>query len=120
MASTDRDGCVISTVAKLARDARVEEEACRAALAKFLAPDPNSLTAANEGRRVEVIEGGWRLLNHGKYRDMMSEESKREYFRKKRREYRDKEKASRVGLTMRQVVRERVEAEDRVASSPDL
>ncbi len=112
MASTDQDGCVVGTVAKLARDARVELEACQTALAKFLAPDPHSLSAANEGRRIEVVEGGWRLLNHGKYRDLMSVEQKREYFRKKRREYRDRDKALRRETTLREIVRERAAAED--------
>lgn len=112
LASTDEHGYVVATVTKLARDARVEVEACEVALAKFLAPDPASLTQTNEGRRIEKVEGGWRLLNHGMYRDMMNEASKREYFRLKRREYRARDQEHRKGVTMRQVVREKVAAED--------
>ena len=106
LASTDEHGNVIATVLKLARDARVDEAACRLALERFLAPDPDSLTKANEGRRIEVIEGGWRLLNHLKYKELMSIEAKREYFRNKRREYRLKEREARRGMTAREIVRE--------------
>ena len=110
MASTDSNGRVICTVSKLARDARVDEAACRIALGKFLEPDPASLTAANEGRRIEVVEGGWRLLNHEKYRQMMDADRKREYFRNKKREYRDKARAHHRGQTIKEVVREKLVA----------
>lgn len=106
LASTDENGNVIATLSKLARDARVEPDACQRALDRFLSPDPQSLTKANEGRRIEIIEGGWRLLNHLKYRELMTIESKREYFRNKRREYRQKEREARKGMTAREIIRE--------------
>jgi len=112
LASTDENGQVVSTVAKLARDARVDLPDCESALAKFMAPDPQSLTKANEGRRIEAIEGGWRLLNHGKYKEMMTTERKREYFREKRREYRLKEREARRGMTIKEIAREKGRAED--------
>lgn len=112
LASTDEHGCVVATMSKLARDARVEIDACQRAIEKFLSPDEASLTSSNNGRRIEPIEGGWRLLNHEKFRNMMTEESKREYFRNKRREYREKEKALRRGQTIREIVREKSEAEN--------
>ena len=111
MASTDENGDVVATEAKLARDARVDLESCQAAIAKFLAPDKASLTTANDGRRIEVIEGGWHLMNHGKYRDMMNQEARREYFRQKRREYRKREKELNKGKNIRDIVREKVEVE---------
>lgn len=92
MASTDENGVVVGTLNKIARDARVDVEACQRAMDKFLAPDPMSLTPDNEGRRIEVVDGGWRLLNHAKYREMMSLESRREYYRLKRREYRQRDR----------------------------
>ena len=111
LASTDENGCVIATVSKLARDARVGVEDCQRAIDKFLAPDSESLTKTNEGRRIERIEGGWRLLNHGKFRDMMNIEAKREYFRNKRREYREKERALRRGQVIKEIVREKMKTE---------
>lgn len=114
MASTDSSGCVIGTLAKLARDARVDVESCQRAIDKFLAPDPSSLTAAHEGRRIELVEGGWRLLNHEKYRLMMDAERKREYFRNKRREYREKARQHHKGQTLKEVAREKLAAADKI------
>lgn len=116
LASTDEQGCVIATLSKLSRDARVSPEACQRALAKFLLPDGDSLTKANEGRRIEVIEGGWRLLNHLLYREMMTLEKKREYFRQKRREYRQRDKELTTGLTTRQIIRQRNQAREALDS----
>lgn len=109
LAMTDRDGVVTGTVNALARNARVDRQAVEAALVKFLAPDPETLTADNQGRRVEVVEGGWKLLNHSKYREMMSLEDRREYYRKKRAEYRKKEREANRGLTAREIVNHNVE-----------
>jgi hypothetical protein len=53
-------------------------EECEHALGTFLAPDPYSRTRDHEGRRIEQIDGGWRLLNHAKYRDMQDAEKRRE------------------------------------------
>lgn len=114
LASTDENGIVTATVSKLARDARVEVESVLVALEKFLAPDPESLTKTNDGRRIEVVDGGWRLLNHGTFRDMMSAASRREYFRVKRAEYRQRDRELRRGQGMQQVVRDKVEEERRV------
>ena len=114
MASTDSKGAVIGTMAKLARDARVDIEACQMAIEKFLSPDFTSLTSAHEGRRIEAIEGGWRLLNHEKYKLMMDEERKREYFRNKRREYRDKARAHHRGQTIKEVVGDKLAAENQL------
>ena len=114
LASTDENGCVICTLNKLARDARVELDACQRAIDKFLAPDPASLSSHNEGRRIELIEGGWRLLNHGKFREMMSAEQRREYYREKKREYRLKARQHHKGQTLKEVAREKLEAEDKL------
>lgn len=78
LALADRDGVVESSVPGLAIAAGVERAQCEQALALFLAPDPDSRTPDHEGRRIEVVDGGWRLLNHGKYADKMSEEDRRE------------------------------------------
>lgn len=49
---------------------------------KFLSPDKWSRTTDNEGRRIEPIDGGWRLLNHAKYRAIRDEEAIKESKRK--------------------------------------
>jgi len=82
LAMTDECGVVGASIPGLAARAGVSVESCNAAIAKFLAPDPYSRTKAFEGRRIEEIDGGWRLLNHAKYRDIMSTEERREYHAK--------------------------------------
>jgi hypothetical protein len=88
LAMVDKDGYVGASVGGLAHIARVPREACERALAKFLAPDPDSRNPAHEGRRIEVAPRGWRLLNHGQYRDMRDEEARRSYFREQKRKSR--------------------------------
>lgn len=95
LAMADRSGRVWGSVPGLANRARVSVEECEAAVAVFLAPDKYSRTKEREGRRIEEIDGGWRLINHAKYRDMRDEEatreSKRDYMRRIRSEGNDVE-----------------------------
>lgn len=90
LAMADAQGNVLSTIPGLARLAVVDVESVLRALEKFKSPDPFSGSPEYEGRRIEDLPGGggWRLLNHGKYRDTMSEEHRQEYCRVKAREYR--------------------------------
>jgi len=74
LAMADKHGEVTATIPGLARLAGVSLEACEAALVNFLAPDKYSRTETAEGRRIEKIEGGWALINHGKYRRLASKE----------------------------------------------
>lgn len=78
LAMTDANGFVFGSVPGLAHRARVTVEECREALRTLLEPDPDSRTPDHEGRRVAVIDGGWQLLNHAKYRRILSVESIRE------------------------------------------
>lgn len=68
----DPDGYVGASVGGLAHVCRVSRDACSAALEKFMSPDPDSRTPDNEGRRIETADGGWRVLNAKKYRDLRS------------------------------------------------
>lgn len=69
MALADQHGRVLASVPGLAHTARVPIEAVRAALEIFLSPDPDSRTPDFEGRRIEKVEGGWRLLNYARHRE---------------------------------------------------
>jgi hypothetical protein len=81
LAMSDRNGCVYASVPGLADRAKVSRKAVEKALACFLAPDDDSRTKDYEGRRIEAIDGGWRLLNHAKFREMRSAEERRAYHR---------------------------------------
>ena len=88
LAMSDRNGRVWGSVPGLANRARVSVDDTRAALKSFLSPDKDSRTQEHEGRRIEEIDGGWRLLNHAKYRAIRDEEtikeSKRNYINTRR------------------------------------
>ena len=68
LALTNEKGVVAASVPGLARSAGVTISQCEEALAKFLSPDKYSRTKEHEGRRIEEVDGGWRLLNHAAYR----------------------------------------------------
>ena len=93
LAMSDAHGRVWGSVPGLANRARVPVEDVRTALTTFLAPDADSRTPAFEGRRIEVIDGGWRLLNHEKYRQIRDDESIKETKRKYINARREKERA---------------------------
>src|SRR4051812_5622729 len=75
LAICDRYGNVRASVPGLAAVANVSIDHCLEAIDKFLSPDPWSRTKAYDGRRIEVIEGGWRLLNYEAHRDGPGEDS---------------------------------------------
>lgn len=90
--SKNKEGVVISSIPGLAHRARVSVEECERALGELLAPDSYSSTPDNEGRRIERIQGGWKVLNHDLYR--MSEEWRTEQARLRKAKERAKTAAS--------------------------
>ena len=94
LAMSDKNGIVEASVPGLADFSRVTVEEARAAVAKLEGPDPDSRTPDFEGRRIEKVEGGWRLLNHAKYRAKLNADDRREYLAKKQREFRERHRES--------------------------
>jgi hypothetical protein len=88
LAMADRDGLVAASVPGLAHMARVSVPQVEAALATFMSPDPYSRTPDNDGRRIEQVPGGWRLLNHALYRQRQDSEARKERKRQWDRENR--------------------------------
>jgi hypothetical protein len=78
LAMADRDGFVWASVPGLADRAKVPLDGCLAALKALQQPDEWSRSKEYEGRRIEQVDEGWRLLNHAKYREKMSAEDNRE------------------------------------------
>jgi hypothetical protein len=91
LACTDKDGFCQAAVPGLAAMARLTVQDTSTALAKLEGPDPYSRTQDYEGRRIEKADGGWIVLNHGKYRDRDRIERRREYQAELMREKRRKE-----------------------------
>lgn len=96
LAKADRDGEIHSSVPGLAKDAEVSVEDCQAALDVLLSPDQYSRTTEFEGRRIEPIDGGWRLLNHAHYRKLTSVQDQREKAAARKRRQREREREDRV------------------------
>ena len=94
LAMADSRGRVWASIPGLANRARVTVEQAEAALTTFSQPDRYSRTPDHDGRRVEQIDGGWRLLNHEKYRSIRDEESIKESKRKYINARRAEERAS--------------------------
>lgn len=110
MSQTDAGGCVYGSIPGLARLANITLEECEAGLNCFLSPDPYSRTQDHEGRRIEEIDGGWRLLNHLKYDEHRSKidraEAKREWDRQNRPSGHRREKQSDDSPTQSDAVRQ--------------
>ena len=73
LAMADHTGFVKGTPPVLAALARVPPDRCDAAVVILSSPDLASSTQDNEGRRVEKVAGGWKILNYTKYRNRLSE-----------------------------------------------
>lgn len=78
LAMKDIDGVVEASIPGLAKRAGVSIDEAESALAALMAPDPYSRTKDYEGRRIAEVDGGWRVLNHHKYRERMDAEESRQ------------------------------------------
>jgi hypothetical protein len=88
LALKDRDGVVEGSIPGFARVANVTLEQMERAVKVLSEPDPHSRTPDNEGRRIEAMPGGWRVLNHDAYRDLESVEHRRERDAERQRRHR--------------------------------
>jgi len=88
LAMADKDGIAEASIPGLAKISGLSIAETEAGIASLAAPDKYSRTKEFEGRRIEACEGGWKILNHPKYRAKMSADERREYKRIKQREYR--------------------------------
>jgi hypothetical protein len=94
LALSDRFGVVEASMPGLADMARVSIKDCQDALVVLASPDRFSRTQDFEGRRIQPVDGGWQLINHGKYRDKLSVDERRVYNAKKQQESRQRKRAS--------------------------
>ncbi len=93
LAMADKQGIAEGSVPGLADFARLTVADTRRALKRLAAPDKDSRSQEHQGRRIRPVEGGWHLLNHGKYRAKLNADDRREYDRKRKAEYRSKQKS---------------------------
>ena len=92
----DKDGHVDMTAAAIARRTNVPLEVVNRAIEKLSSPDPESRSPNEDGRRIVLLDPhrswGWRIVNYPQYRNIRDDESRKEYFRDRKREQRAKSK----------------------------
>ena len=97
LAMANKDGVVEAAVPGLADVSRVTLSECVESLEKFMSPDRYSRTTDHEGRRIEKVDGGWRLLNYEKHREKLSVEDIRAKNRERQKRWRERQKALQEG-----------------------
>ena len=73
LALADKNGEIDSTPQYISAITGMPVDILQECIERFMQPDPMSRTPDNDGRRLELIDPdrgwGWRLVNHGKYRE---------------------------------------------------
>lgn len=92
LALSNKYGEVSASVPGLAHTAHVKLSECEKALKKLESPDRYSRSQEYDGRRIGRIDGGFKILNYGKYRERMRSEDRKEYLRIKQAELRARRK----------------------------
>lgn len=90
----DKDDIVRASAYNISRWARKTEAEVLEALKILSSPDSRRLEPQLfEGRRIERVEGGWKILNAEHYQREMRAANRREYLRDKQAEHRERVKA---------------------------
>ena len=92
LAIADKHGIVEASIPGLADVSRVTLPECEEALRTLLSPDPYSRDKDNKGVRISEVRGGWEILNHHKYRELLSDEQRREREAERKARYRAENK----------------------------
>ena len=111
----DAEGIVRAGVPGITDRARVSRKECEKALKELSEPDEDTMTQENEGRRIEKVAEGWKVLNHEKYR---TSEDIREKWRRQKANQRAneaaKEMADEEAEIRRSSVKEKIEREEAI------
>lgn len=113
LAMCDSKGEVQGSVPGLSDAARVSLDECIDALGVLSSPDKWSRDQSNDGCRIDDIQGGWTILNYGKYRDPVSTQ--------RVKEHREKQKQKKLDETVSSVSKQakRDETKVTVETPPD-
>lgn len=88
LALVNKDSIVEASVPALANLAGLTVDETEAALEVLMSPDEYSRSKEMEGRRIVPVDGGWKLINHAKYRNIASMESRRRQLREAQERFR--------------------------------
>lgn len=100
LALKGRDHVVRETVPYLAKVANITVEQVEEYLERFQQPDKYSRSKEHGGRRIEMVDGGWFILNGEKYRQKLSEADRKEQVRLAVQRHREK-KSNRKKVNLR-------------------
>jgi len=90
LALADETGHVFISPRGLLQTAAVSKQELDAAIGTLSAPDIDSTSPAEDGRRIVKVQGGWFLVNHAQYRGKETDRKVAAAERQKR--YRDKQR----------------------------
>lgn len=93
LSRTDGDGIARVSADFLAGITRKPDEEIARCLSVLEKPDPSSRTRDHEGRRIERVNGGFKVLNYQAYRETVDRESIRAYEADRKRRQRERETA---------------------------
>jgi hypothetical protein len=98
LAHSDSEGFVDMTPTAISRRSGLPPDVVTRGLAILEAPDLNSRSAAEEGRRIvridETRSWGWRIVNHGTYRSMVDAQTRRAQWREAQTRRRERARAA--------------------------
>ncbi len=91
LAKKNYKGYVDMSLPGLAKAAEVPLQKAKEAVQILESPDPLSRNKQYDGRRIRAIEGGgWLILNHDYYRDMIATAARKDYLRRWAKDKRDR------------------------------
>lgn len=122
LAHADAEGWVDIHPRAIAEETGLTIEQVNSAVHELESPDPDSRSPEEEGRRIIRLDEhrawGWRVVNHGKYRSIRSEEDRREQNRLAQERWRNKNKPS-VSISKQDKPKQKQEAEVKESKPKD-
>jgi hypothetical protein len=121
----DAEGIVDMTPSAIARRTHVPLEIVLRGIETLSAPDPESRSSQEEGRRIVLLDGrrswGWRIVNYLHYRNIRDEDGRRKYMREYMRNRRSpgKHSVNSVNSCKPQLAKAEAEAEAEAEASAD-
>ena len=98
IAHADPTGLVDKHWRAISEECGIDVDRVKAAIARLEAPDPESRSPEENGRRLMPIDEhrawGWRIVNHAKYRAIRDEEDRRRQNREAQERWRNRHKQS--------------------------
>lgn len=103
LALAEADGMVEASIPGLAAASGLTLDECEAAIVVLESPDKYSKNPEHEGRRIERVMGGWKILNYIAYRNKMTVAQRRDANAERVRRHREKRATSEPAIVVHAV-----------------